>query len=383
MPVWLSTTLSIIVAVVVLLVMITVHEFGHYIAGKIFKFKINEFAIGFGKPLYRRVGKNGEAFSIRLVPLGGFCAFEGEDSEEKPALAVAAEPIEGEESTGQEALPVVNDGSFTAQKPWKRLIVLFAGAFMNFLFSMMILIIAFLSYGQFMTTVRSVLDTQSGIASESDLFQEGDIILAVDGHSIYLNTDISKAVKDTPTGTYVDCEIVRNGVRQHVRVLYRDYRYEKVDENQEPTGEIIKSKGFGISIGTANYRFGFFESIGRSFIYLFRMFGETLMIPAKLITGIVGIDQIGGPISTITMTAQFAQMGFNYLLEITAMIGISLCVFNLFPLPALDGSRMLFTAIEWVRGKPINRKVESYIHGIGMILLFGLVITVDILHFVL
>ena len=120
----LSTVLYIGLAIVVLLFMIMIHELGHYTAGKLLKFKINEFAIGFGKPIFSKTKANGEKFSLRLIPLGGFCAFEGED-EDKPD----------------------NPEAFNSQKPWKRLIVLFMGAFFNFLSAIIFSIIFLMSFG--------------------------------------------------------------------------------------------------------------------------------------------------------------------------------------------------------------------------------------------
>lgn len=111
---------SVLLAILILLAMITVHEFGHYIAGKIFKFKINEFAIGFGPALYKRTKKNGEVFSVRALPLGGYCAFEGEDEENS------------------------HPDAFNNKKPWQRIIVLFAGAFMNYLLALLLIITSFL-----------------------------------------------------------------------------------------------------------------------------------------------------------------------------------------------------------------------------------------------
>ena len=134
---------SVLLAILILLAMITVHEFGHYIAGKIFKFKINEFAIGFGPALYKRTKKNGEVFSVRALPLGGYCAFEGEDEENS------------------------HPDAFNNKKPWQRIIVLFAGAFMNYLLALLLIITSFFAYGQLLLMTYRVDAsefTQSGIA---------------------------------------------------------------------------------------------------------------------------------------------------------------------------------------------------------------------------
>ena len=118
---------AIIIAIVILLIMITVHEFGHYVAGKIFKFKINEFAIGMGPAIFKRTRKNGEIFSIRVFPLGGYCAFEGEDENND------------------------NPNAFNNKKPWQRIIVLIAGALMNFLLALLVIVVMFSCYGKAFT----------------------------------------------------------------------------------------------------------------------------------------------------------------------------------------------------------------------------------------
>ena len=120
-----NTVLAVLLAILILLAMITVHEFGHYLAGKLLKFKINEFAIGFGPKLFKRTSRRtGEAFSIRLFPLGGFCAFEGEDGD-------AADPA-----------------AFNNKAPWKRIIVLLSGPLMNYILALFLIIISMFAFGQ-------------------------------------------------------------------------------------------------------------------------------------------------------------------------------------------------------------------------------------------
>ena len=135
-------------------------------------------------------------------------------------------------------------------------------------------------------------------------------------------------------------------------------------------------------MANAAARFGFFETIGRSFVYSFKIAGSIFRVLGELLTGRLGLDAFGGPVTTISMTAQLASMGLKYFLEIAGYIGVNLAVFNLLPIPALDGSKVVFTAIEWVRGKPISRKVEAVIHTVGVLLILGFALLVDILQFV-
>ena len=132
----------------------------------------------------------------------------------------------------------------------------------------------------------------------------------------------------------------------------------------------------------ATAKFGFFETLGRSFVYSFKIAGSAFRVLGELLTGRIGIRSFGGPVSTIKVTSQAVSGGFRYFLEISALIGVNLAVFNLLPIPALDGSKVVFTVIEWIRGKPISRKVEAIIHAAGFIFLLGFAILVDILQFV-
>ena len=132
---------------------------------------------------------------------------------------------------------------------------------------------------------------------------------------------------------------------------------------------------------TKNTKFSFFETVGRTFEYSVNIAGTIFRTLGELLTGKLGVSAVGGPITTITTTATAIELGgFNYFLEIAGFIGINLAVFNLLPIPALDGSRVIFCLIEWIRKKPINKKVEGFIHGAGLILLLGFCVLVDILQ---
>lgn len=354
----LNSVWSFVVAVLVLLFMVTIHEFGHYIAGKKLGFKINEFSIGFGPALFKRKLKSGEDFSLRVIPLGGYCAFEGEDEESTSAM------------------------SFEKQKPWKRIVVLVAGAFMNFFVTLLIVAITFLAIGQYVFQVADTLPIVDGqyITSENSLIK-GDIMLSINGKDIYLGTEIpTELAKANKNGDKsVNMQVLRNGEKKNVQVTLRDY-IATSEVDGVTTSET--RHGMGILQTTTEHKFGFFESIGRANVYCFKMAGEILGVIGQLFTGKIGLDMLGGPITTITITAQIATNGLRALLEIIALIGVNLAVFNLLPIPALDGSKIVFTVIEWVRGKPINRKVESIIHFAGLIFLFGFAILVDLLKWI-
>ena len=361
--------LYIFIAVLILLLMITVHEFGHYIVGKIFKFKINEFSIGFGPAIFKRENKEGEVFAIRLIPLGGYCAFEGEDDD------------------------AVKEGDFNSKKPWQRILVLIAGATMNFLTAILVVCIFFGAYG---CPVYKVVDSAPNadgkyVAMQGPL-EEGDIILSVDGKNVYMITDFMSAIEDKDAGDIIKVKVLRDGEKKTLSFpLYGEKVVVDGEGNKEyiPIGDIeniesisptVAKLGIGAMQGIS-VRFGFFEMLGRSFEYTFKLSGTIFKVLGQLLTGALGLSAMGGTVTTVAMTATGVQTyGMSFLLQITALIGVNLAVVNLLPIPSLDGSKVVFTFIEWLRGKPINRKVETVIHAVGLVLLLAFAVLVDLQH---
>lgn len=411
----------VLLAFVVLLFMVMIHETGHYIAGKILGFQINEFAIGMGPKIFSKKKKNGEVFSLRIFPLGGFCAFEGEDEENE------------------------NPKAFNKQKPWKRLIVLFSGAFFNFISAILIAIIAFSCFGDTVATVSSVYEYAP---QANQQLQSGDIIYKIDGKRVFVLDNISRFMSDDEMtftvlrpiekdgkvfyeefelknlvkGNFVSVvmskvdgeyysgerklQVNDNVYKLNGNLLYRasDFKTflelsvdsciltvtdgDKLYDYELPVNLFTDSKlvtyespysGIGMSIRYEKHRFSFGESLVRSVPYCCEVGMLVLRTLGGLITGVVGVDQVGGPITTISMTSQIISTGFANVLSLIVLISVNLAVFNLLPVPALDGCRMVFVIIEWIAGKPINRKVEAYINGIGLIVLIVLMVLIDIL----
>lgn len=419
---------SVLLAVLILLVMITVHEFGHYVAGKILKFKINEFSIGFGPAIVKYTGKkSGELFSVRLIPLGGYCAFEDENGLEEennaekdgtmpeenaqddvfielsPAPVAPVEPKKKERAA--EWAEREKSGKFCDQRPWKRIIVLVAGALMNYLLALLCIIISFTACGQLLLMTYEVEPTEE-IASEY-CFQAKDVLLKVEGKNIYGTSDLMGALKDRRAGDEVRFTVSRvSETDEDGKTLAREEREITIKlraatnfENSADADRLWEALGVAKTRGddggvitdeegnpsyeiySTSYRLGFFDAVGRGFVYSFKIAGSIFKVLGELLTGSLSLDAMGGPITTIRATSQIASRGVQPFLEITAYIGVNLAVFNLLPIPALDGSKVIFTAVEWVRGKPVNRKVEAMIHTIGILFLFGFAILVDILQF--
>lgn len=371
----------ILIAILVLLFMVLIHELGHYIAGKILKFKINEFSVGFGPKLFQRKNKSGELISLRLIPLGGYCAFEGETEENKD-----------------------NPQAFNNQKPWKRLIVLFCGAFFNFLSAIIFSFVLLVSNGYDLVQVKHV--SQNSI--NYGCLQSGDVIYGVENKKInfvkddYFATLISEHVEynyseyvgditqelnsytdDDKTYYLVKEPIIFNVERGNSKKAIEGYINVIYNADGEYVGWSTYSTGEESidDFHAEKYKYSFFEALGESIPFTCKWAWKVLVVFGQLITGQLAITSLGGPVTTVTMIADFTQE--SMLLLLLPLIAVNLAVFNLLPIPALDGFQMIFVAIEWIRKKPVKREVVNMINNIGLIVLFGFVIVVDILQFVL
>lgn len=427
--------LYILLALLVLLAMVTIHEFGHYVAGKILGFKINEFAIGFGPKLYSHKCKSGELFSIRLLPLGGYCAFDGEDSESE------------------------NNKSFMKQKPWKRLIVLFNGAFFNFISAIIFCFIMLVSVGYDVPQVYSINNVvqinsvvtvdPNTYAKQNFVFESNDIITQIDGVDIknnsgtvgitkeYLASALSSkasltineytitvkrgdetfnpivnVTKRTNKGegeNYLqpndvimsvngkNVDFIKNNyfnslIQESAKnsdqvelVVKRNGEYKTLTLNFYNTGFADSDGNYSKAIGVNSvaYKFTVGESLERCVPYTFGFSWKVLEALGTLITGKASINDVGGPIYTIGTIAQYSAKSWTYFLTLLPLIAANLAIFNWLPFPALDGSKMVFTTIEWIRGKPLfSQKTENLIHNIGFFVLLGLVFVADFYHII-
>lgn len=416
----------VLLALLALMAMIVVHELGHYTAGKLLGFKIDEFAIGFGPKIFKRKNKKtGELFSIRPFPIGGFCAFHGEDADG------ALLDENGNQVKDANGNIIKDPDAFNNQKPWKRLIVLFSGAFMNFLSAILIITIYFSAYGQPLPYVVGTYD----VPSYQNVFKQGDVLLSVNGKQINLmaQEDLDNVFKKV--GDTAQFRVLRNGKRIKITaskffydpfedgdyiyavdgkkldtpIAYADYlatvesndafivtvvRYdEKGEICEQSTMKVQKganpedangfySYGFGITRTIARAKLPFFLAFGRAWSFCFFIVFKILASFGALITGKMGIEGAGGTITTIITMAKVSALGFDSFMYVVAIISANLAVMNLLPFPALDGSRMLFTLIEMIFKKPVPRKVEAVIHTVGLVLLLVLAVFLDVFHLV-
>lgn len=353
--------LYIALALLVLLIMITVHEFGHFIVGKIFRFGIEEFSIGFGPKLFSKKTEKGGKFSVRLIPLGGYCAFSGEDKESDDPSA------------------------FNNKKPWQRILVLIAGAFMNYLTAILVICLMFGIYGQ--SAVMTYEIEEDTVYGAEYSFCERDVIIKANGKTVYLVTDVMQAINGKKKGEEVVFYVYRQGEFSDVTIkLKADAEFTNLEDTPKLCDALgikygldedgnLKENGFRMT----GLKLGFFPTVGRSFVYSFKLAGTIFTVFRQLFTGALGINSLGGTVSTITVTADAIKTGGLWsLLNITAFIGVNLAVFNMIPFPALDGSRVVFTVIEWIRRKPISRRIEAIVHTAGFIIIILFALFIDL-----
>lgn len=375
-------------AVLLLMLMITIHEFGHYITAKILKFKIYEFSIGMGKPLYKKTKKNGEIFAIRMIPVGGYCSF-GEDDVTKPDT---------------------DPDSFNNKAPWKRLIVMFSGAFFNFLSAIVfaVVLLSLMGYAR----VANVGTTFMNKDYETDPTQPETITLAeilnidnkaVDGDGnnfTFKYDDETKMLIETVngqkmnlfTGTTTILENAHVGDDVKLLVTWEDNAGNIIKRNV--TLQDISQRQWSALSNAAHslpLDDNIYHNVGGAILkavpFSFEIAGMIFEILGKLVTGQLGMNAIGGTVATVSVmgssigeaiTSQSVDIAFAQIFYLLTLISINLAVFNWLPIPSLDGARMVFVIIEWIRGKPINRELEARIHTIGIICLLGFVIFADV-----
>ena len=338
--------MSILFAIALFSLLIFLHELGHFVAAKLSGVRVNEFSMFMGPAIWKR--QKGETlYSIRCIPIGGYCAMEGEDG-------------------GSD-----DPHSFDRASWWKRLIILAAGSFMNFVTGLVLLGIFFGPDQQFIMPVVTQIEEGCAIAGEYGI-QEGDRILELDGEKIYVYSDF-QMILDLNGGENHDLVLLRDGQR----VELKDFSMVKREFPNEDGSTSLRF-GFSFSLVPASFT-ETVKYVCNSAMDMVRMVRRSLKM---LLSGQAGIQDVGGPVMIVqqmtevanaSSTTYYAVMNLIYF---GAFIAINLAVMNLLPIPALDGGRivclLITTLVEAATHEKINPKYEGYLHGAGMILLLAL-----------
>ena len=400
--------IPILIAVLFFGVIITIHEFGHFIFAKLFGVKVNEFAIGMGPTIFKKQGKETK-YALRLFPVGGFVSMEGEEEESDDSRA------------------------FCNQKTWKRMIIIAAGATFNLILG--VIVCFFLIGSEDLAGTNEILKFyDTAISNQEGGLQAGDKIISIDGKKVFSDYDITFLMQRNATGTY-SFVVEREGVKTELPEVHFGRR---TGGNFSYTEDCIisnlssKIKGFGLKDGDKivkvngeavtkseelkaaigkdeDYIYDFtierqgevldFSEVKMAVVTVFDFvilgedknfgnvtksaFGYALSMGRMvylslfdLLSGQYGMNDIAGPIGTISVITDIAEesiatVDWSSLLMIMAMITINIGLFNLLPVPALDGGHLFFMVFELVFRKKIPQKYESFIHAAGLAILLG------------
>lgn len=331
----------ILIAILLFGVIIFIHEFGHFICAKLSGVKVNEFAIGMGPALFKF--KRGETlYALRLFPIGGYVAMEGED----------------EESADERA--------FGKAKVWKRMIIVVAGAIMNLLLGLVLIGLYLGISGDLAEPAVAKFDDDA--KSPQYGLQVGDRITDINGRRIFTTLDFSVAMTSDTDGV-VDLVVERNGEKVHLDGVKFD--------TQEIDGQKVVRLDFYIK----GLKKNFWNVFKQSFKWTASMARLVWVSLADLIRGNVSFSQMSGPIGIVSIVADSAStmlQDITPILYLMAFITINVGTMNLLPFPALDGARFLILIIEAIRRKPMKPKYEGIIHGVGMIILLGFMLVISV-----
>jgi len=342
--------LYLLLAILAFGILIAVHEFGHFATAKLCGVKVNEFAIGMGPLLFKK--RKGETlYSLRALPIGGFCAMEGED-----------------EDTG-------DPRAFSRQRSWKKLIILAAGSFMNFLLGVLLVLILVTQIQFYTRPVLKGFVDGFPLEGESGLMA-GDELIRINGERVYLYDSVSLLLGRSEGP--IDLVVRRNGER----VELNDLPLEPAD--YEYGGQTVRMYGLLFESGEATFadRVQMAWRQPMQFVQLVKLslldlFGGKVGL--RDMSGVVGIVDT---ISSVGAASETVGLGLLNVIYFVAFIAVNLAVMNLLPIPALDGGRITFLLINGVivlvTGKEVDPKYEGYVHTVGLILLLGLMAIVAV-----
>lgn len=320
--------LTVILALVLFLFLIFPHELGHFMMARAVGVKVNEFAFGMGPAVWQKQGKE-TLYSIRIFPVGGFCAMEGENEESD------------------------QEGAFNNKPWWAKILVLIAGAAMNVLIAAVVMSVIILISGTATTTVDKV---ENGSPAQIAGLKQGDKIEYISGKKIEDWNDVSKSIGNK--GKKIEIKVSRNG----------KYEIFKINPRKEKDRYVIGITPV-IEKSPSKAIIGGFKSTW----YITRQMYKSL---GMLASGNVAMKDVSGPVGMIGLVHQSATQGLISFFYLVALISLNLAIFNLLPLPALDGGRIIFVIIRMITGKAITDKQEAMVHGAGMVLLLSLMVFV-------
>ena len=348
-----STVISILIFAIMFTVIVASHEFGHFLLAKLNGISVVEFSIGMG-PTLLHFTKGGTKYSLKLLPIGGACMFEGENG-------LADE--EDEDGKKKE----LSDGAFMKANVWKRIETVLAGPLFNFILAFIFALIVVGFCGSDKPVIQA---TMVGHPAEAAGIEPGDLITKIGNEKIHIYRQIS-LISAINQGENLDIEYVRDGKKYTTTIVPQyDEETDRYYIGILGSGEIVECKGFDL------FKYSIYETE--------YWFGYTFKCLKMLVGGKLTKDDVAGPVGMTQQIEETYEAVKPYgvssvvftMMELAMLISVNLGVLNLLPIPALDGGRLLFMLIEVVRGKPVPPEKEGIVHLIGMAALFILMIFV-------
>ncbi len=342
-----TTLLNILLFVLILGVIVFIHEFGHFMMAKLNGVYVYEFSIGMGPKLFGWKGKETD-YSLRLIPIGGFCAIAGEDVEDDDLKDVPEEK------------------RLQSKSAWQRFLIMVFGATNNFISAILILFFIALIWGG--TTMDTVVGkVEKGYPADKVGFDVSDRIIEFNGHSITTSDDLTlymAIAKPTKTNTFVVEK--KNGKVETYNV--KPKKIKKDDEISYAYGITIKSEKATGFVNAIKYT-------GKKTVAIFKQMFITV---GYLFTGGISLNQLSGPVGIYSVVGETSRAGIQNVLYLIAFLSINVGFINLLPLPAFDGGHILFIIIEKIKGSPVKPELENKIHMIGMMLLLLLMLVITV-----
>ncbi len=337
--------LSLLYFILVLGVIVLVHEFGHFIFSKIFGVYVDEFAIGMGPKLLHYKKKGGETeYTLRLIPIGGFCSLAGEGGELDSRIP--------------------KERTLQGKPVWQRFLIMFFGAGNNFILAILILFFSAVIWGA-PTTTPVLSSVEENSPADLAGIEAGDVVQEINGNHISTLDDVALFVTIADQSKPMTFEIKKeDGSVKEV---------ELTPDVVEEDGVVTYKIGIGLQ---ADIRHDFGSMVEYTFVKTGSIFKQMWVTVSGLFTGQISIRQLSGPVGIYNVVDQQAKAGFENLLYLVALLSINVGFLNLLPFPAFDGGRILFLIIEKIKGSPVKPETENMIHTIGFFLLLALMVYV-------
>ncbi len=341
-----SVILNIILFVLILGFIIFVHEFGHFIFAKITGVYVYEFALGMGPKLFSKKGKETE-YTLRAIPIGGFCQLAGEDVED------------------DDLKKVPKNRRLQSKSCFQRFLIMFFGAGNNFISAVLILFFMSLIWGG--TTLNPVITTvEEDYPAYNVGLKTGDVITEINGHKVTTSDDISLFLTVANPEEKTSIVVERDG-----KELTFKFKPKEITED----GTTTYRYGIGMQ---QEEQHGFVNAIKYTFKKTGSIFKQMAYTVGYLFTGGIKLNQLSGPVGIYSIVGEQSKAGFNNILYLVAFLSINVGFINLLPLPAFDGGHILFIIIEKIKGSPVSPELENKIHTVGLMLLMLLMLVITI-----